>query len=104
MSTRTALDEQLAPERILPKPPPLYKVLLLNDDFTPMDFVVQVLEQIFGHSRELAMRTMLKVHHEGRGTCGIFSRDVAQTKVEEVVNLAQHHEHPLNCIMEEERK
>jgi len=95
-------DEQLVPEHSKLKPPRLYKVLLLNDDYTPMDFVVQILEQVFGQSRELATRIMLKVHHEGQGVCGIFSRDVAQTKVEEVLTLARHCEHPLQCVIEEQ--
>ena len=83
------------------KPPPLYKVLLLNDDFTPMDFVIVVLQRFFGMDREHATRIMLKVHTEGRGVCGVFPRDVAATKVEQVTTFARNNQHPLACVMEE---
>ena len=83
------------------KPPPLYKVLLLNDDFTPMDFVIVVLQKFFGMDRERATRVMLQVHREGAGVCGVFPRDVAATKVEQVVSFARQHQHPLACVMEE---
>ena len=83
------------------KPPPRYKVLLLNDDFTPMDFVVQVLEIFFHMSREKATQIMLHVHTRGVGVCGIFSRDVAETKVAQVKEFARRHQHPLMCTMEE---
>ncbi|MDR1662514.1 MAG: ATP-dependent Clp protease adapter ClpS [Azoarcus sp.] len=82
-------------------PPPLYTVLLLNDDFTPMDFVVHVLQRFFSMNREQATQTMLKVHMEGRGICGTYPRDIAATKVEQVSNLARKNQHPLACIMEE---
>lgn len=82
-------------------PPPLYKVLLLNDDYTPMDFVVVVLQRFFGMEREHATRIMLKVHVEGKGLCGIFPRDIAATKVEQVTMFARSHHHPLACVMEE---
>jgi ATP-dependent Clp protease adaptor protein ClpS len=82
-------------------PPPLYTVLLLNDDFTPMNFVVHVLQRFFSMSREQATQIMLKVHMEGRGTCGTYPRDIAATKVEQVSSLAREHQHPLACIMEE---
>ena len=82
-------------------PPPLYKVLLLNDDFTPMDFVVHVLQKFFSMDRERAMQIMLKVHMEGQGICGIYSRDVAATKVEQVTAYARESQHPLACVMEE---
>jgi ATP-dependent Clp protease adaptor protein ClpS len=91
----------LEPQRAQTKPPPLYKVLLLNDDFTPMDFVVVVLQQFFGLNREQATVVMLKVHREGRGVCGVFARDVAATKVEQVTAFARQHQHPLACVMEE---
>ena len=81
--------------------PPLYQVLLLNDDFTPMDFVVHVLQHIFRMGHERAMRIMLEVHTEGRGICGVYTRDIAASKVEQVVNLAREHQHPLACVMEE---
>lgn len=83
------------------KPPPLYKVMLLNDDFTPMDFVVTVIQKFFGLDREQATRIMLKVHREGVGVCGVFARDVAATKVEQVITYARQHQHPLACVMEE---
>ena len=83
------------------KPPPMFKVLLLNDDFTPMDFVVQVLQQFFAKSREQATQIMLKVHNEGAGLCGIYPRDIAETKVNQVALFAQEHQHPLQCVMEE---
>ena len=82
-------------------PPPLYKVLLLNDDFTPMDFDIQVLQKFFAKDREQATRIMLKVHNEGRGLCGVYSRDIAATKVDQVVAFARQHQHPLVCVMEE---
>jgi ATP-dependent Clp protease adaptor protein ClpS len=83
------------------KPPPMFKVVLLNDDFTPMDFVVIVLQQFFSKTREQATQIMLQVHNEGAGVCGVFSRDIAQTKVEQVGAFARQHQHPLQCVMEE---
>jgi ATP-dependent Clp protease adaptor protein ClpS len=82
-------------------PPPLYTVLLLNDDFTPMDFVVHVLQKFFSMNQEQATQIMLKVHMEGRGVCGVYPRDVAATKVEQVLSFARENQHPLACIMEE---
>lgn len=81
-------------------PPPLYKVKLLNDDFTPMDFVVEVLEKFFGKDREQAMRLMLQVHNEGAAICGIYPLDVAETKVRQVTTLAREQQHPLQCVIE----
>jgi len=92
----------LAPEQNRTKPPPMYKVFLLNDDFTPMDFVVVVLEKYFGLSREQSTRVMLKVHREGKGACGVYPRDVAATKVEQVREFSRQHQHPLACVMEED--
>jgi ATP-dependent Clp protease adaptor protein ClpS len=83
------------------KPPPMYKVLLLNDDYTPMDFVVAVLQTFFSMSREQATQVMLKVHREGMGVCGVYPKDVAATKVEQVMSYARKHQHPLQCTMEE---
>jgi len=83
------------------RPPPLYKVLLLNDDYTPMDFVVIVLQTVFAMSREKATQVMLQVHREGMGVCGVYPRDVAATKVEQVTAHARQHQHPLRCVMEE---
>lgn len=89
-------------EEILPKlkKPPLYKVVLLNDDYTPMEFVVEVLERFFALERELAVRIMLKVHTEGKGVCGVFTRDVAETKAAQVLQYARDNEHPLLCDIE----
>ena len=82
-------------------PPPLYTVLLLNDDFTPMEFVVHVLQKFFSMGREQATRIMLQVHVDGQGACGTFPRDIAETKVQQVVNFARENQHPLACIMKE---
>ena len=79
----------------------MFRVMLLNDDFTPMEFVVQVLEQVFAKNREQATQIMLKVHNEGAGLCGIYPRDIADTKVHQVAVLAREHQHPLQCVMEE---
>lgn len=83
------------------KPPPMYKVILLNDDYTPMEFVVDVLQKFFSLSREAAMQIMLKVHKEGMGVCGVYPKDVATTKVQQVVSYSRKHQHPLQCVMEE---
>ncbi|NEX20670.1 ATP-dependent Clp protease adapter ClpS [Thiorhodococcus mannitoliphagus] len=83
------------------KRPPLYKVLLLNDDYTPMEFVVLVLEVIFGMNREKATQVMLHVHTRGVGVCGVFTKDIAETKVAQVNDYARSHQHPLMCTMEE---
>jgi ATP-dependent Clp protease adaptor protein ClpS len=82
------------------EPPRLYQVLLLNDDFTPMEFVVMVLQEYFRHDLDTATQIMLKIHHEGRGACGVFTKDVAATKVELVLAAARRAGHPLQCIME----
>lgn len=81
--------------------PPLFKVLLLNDDYTPMEFVVQVLETFFAMNREKATQIMLHVHTRGRGVCGVYTKDIAETKVSEVNDFARSHQHPLMCTMEE---
>ena len=101
MVTRKQGDSTLEAERSKTKPPPLFKVLLLNDDYTPMDFVIVVLQKFFSMNREQATRIMLKVHKEGVGVCGIFPLDVAATKVEQVAGYAREHQHPLACVMEE---
>ena len=84
------------------KKPSLYKVLLLNDDYTPMEFVVHILEKIFGKSREEAVDVMLHVHRHGVGVCGIFTFEVAETKVAQVIEFSRRHQHPLQCTMEKE--
>ena len=83
------------------KPPPVFKVMLLNDDYTPMEFVVVVLQKFFGMTRERATQVMLKVHREGMGVCGVYPHDVASTKVQQVAGYARKHQHPLQCVMEE---
>lgn len=82
------------------EPPKMHQVVLLNDDFTPMEFVVLVLQEFFNKDRETATQIMLRIHLEGRGVCGVFSRDVASTKVDQVLQAAQHHGHPLQCLSE----
>jgi ATP-dependent Clp protease adaptor protein ClpS len=84
------------------KKPSLYKVLLLNDDYTPMEFVVHILERIFNKNREDAVEIMLHVHRHGVGVCGVFTFEVAETKVAQVIEFARRHEHPLQCTMEKE--
>lgn len=82
------------------EPPRMYQVVLLNDDYTPMEFVVMILQEYFNRDLESATQIMLKIHHEGRGICGVFSKDVAATKVELVLAAARRSGHPLQCIME----
>jgi ATP-dependent Clp protease adaptor protein ClpS len=81
-------------------PPRMYQVILLNDDYTPMEFVVMVLQEYFNRDLESATQIMLRIHHDGRGVCGMFSKDVAATKVELVLAAARRGGHPLQCIME----
>ncbi|MGD8809862.1 MAG: ATP-dependent Clp protease adapter ClpS [Gammaproteobacteria bacterium] len=96
-------NEDLVAEEAPPKlkRPPLYRVILLNDDYTPMEFVVQVLEKVFGMDRKTATRVMLEVHTKGKGICGVYTYEIAETKVAQVTSLAQQHQHPLLCTMEE---
>jgi ATP-dependent Clp protease adaptor protein ClpS len=82
--------------------PPLYKVMLLNDDYTPMEFVIYVLERFFQKDREAATRIMLHVHQHGVGVCGVFTYEVAETKVAQVIETARRHQHPLQCTMEKD--
>src|SRR5215468_5201642 len=82
------------------KRPSLYRVLILNDDYTPMEFVVHVLERFFNKDHETATRIMLHVHHHGIGECGIYTYEVAETKVTQVMDFARKHQHPLQCVME----
>ena len=83
------------------KKPPLYQVVLLNDDYTPMEFVVDVLERIFALDRMRATRIMLEVHTKGKGICGVFTFEIAETKVAQVMTYSRQHQHPLLCTMEE---
>ena len=108
MSERPTDTEQsdgfdLAVEAAQPKvkPPPLYRVVLINDDFTPMEFVVDILESIFAMERTRATQVMLEVHTRGKGICGVFSHEIAETKVAQVMSIADQHQHPLLCTMEE---
>ena len=98
---RESFDLAVEEERPKLKPPSLYRVVLINDDFTPMEFVVDVLESIFGMERTRATQVMLAVHTEGKGVCGMFSYEIAETKVAQVTRMANQHQHPLMCIMEE---
>ena len=106
MTKRMKQDGQvgLLSEKTRPKlkKPKMYKVLILNDDFTPMDFVVDVLKVYFSMDNEMATQLMLKVHYTGRAICGVYTRDIAETKVAQVNEYARDHQHPLMCSMEVE--
>jgi ATP-dependent Clp protease adaptor protein ClpS len=93
-------DSVLETKKAKVKLPPMYQVLLLNDDYTPMEFVVLVLQKFFAMTRERATQVMLKVHREGMGVCGVYPHDVASTKVQQVSAYAHKHQHPLQCVME----
>ena len=82
------------------KPPSLFQVVMLNDDYTPMEFVVLVLQEFFNKDREAATQIMLKIHLDGKGVCGVFTRDVAATKVDQVLDAANQAGHPLQCVSE----
>ena len=84
------------------KKPAMYKVLMLNDDYTPMEFVVHVLERVFAKNRQDAMRIMLHVHRRGVGLCGVYTYEVAETKVTQAVDFARRHQHPLQCTLEKD--
>ena len=86
------------PEKV--KPPQMYQVVLLNDDYTPMEFVVVVIQEFFNKDRETATQIMLKIHLDGKGVCGVFSKDVAATKVDQVTEAARKNGHPLQCVSE----
>lgn len=96
------VDDGIAVEEAKPKlkKPSMYKVLILNDDYTPMDFVVHILEAFFNLPREKATNVMLNVHTKGKGVCGVYTRDVAETKVELVNDYSRQNQHPLLCTME----
>ena len=95
-------NDEIAVETAKPrlKRPPLYRVVLLNDDYTTMEFVVRVLQAIFHHPEEKAAQIMLHVHQKGRGICGVYTREIAESKVEQVLQYAAQNEHPLQCTME----
>ena len=101
-SIKEANDQGLMPGVAKPelRQPPMYKVVIINDDYTPMDFVVEVLQKFFAMSGEQATVTMWQVHMQGKGICGVFSHDIAETKVSQVNGYAKGHEHPLLCQME----
>jgi ATP-dependent Clp protease adaptor protein ClpS len=101
--TKVQKNDDLAVQEAKPKlrRPPLYKVVLINDDYTPMEFVVHVLESFFNMDRERATRIMLHVHTRGKGVCGVFTRDIAETKVYQVNEYSRASQHPLLCAMEE---
>lgn len=84
------------------KKPSMYKVLMLNDDYTPMEFVVHALERFFNRSQEDAVRIMLHVHQNGVGICGVYTYEVAETKATQVMDLARQHQHPLQCTIEKD--
>ncbi len=93
-------DIAVAPSKPKLKKPRMYQVVLINDDYTPMEFVVEILETFFQHSRSKATQIMLNVHQHGKGVCGIYSRDVAETKVMQVNQFSRENQHPLLCEME----
>jgi len=96
-NTGTAVITKTKPQT---KRPSLYRVLILNDDYTPMEFVVHVLERFFNKDRDAATQIMLHVHHHGIGECGIYTYEIAETKVTQVMDFARKHQHPLQCVME----
>lgn len=98
-----ALNEGVATKEATPqlKQPPLYKVVILNDDYTPMDFVVEVLQKFFSMNMEKATQIMLHVHTRGAGVCGVYTRDVAETKVHQVNGYSRENQHPLKCTMDQ---
>ena len=101
MASKHREDNVLEIQKMKVMPPSLYKVILSNDDFTPMEFVIVVLLKFFAMNREQATQVMLKVHKEGRGICGVFPKDIAATKVDQVISFARKNQHPLQCGMEE---
>ena len=98
MSQTGLMVEEAAPET---KQPPLFSVVLLNDDYTPMEFVVDVLERFFRMDRETATRVMLEVHMKGKGVCGVFTFEIAETKVAQVMTYSRDNQHPLMCTLEQ---
>ena len=95
-----ANEEIAEAEKTKLQPPPMYKVVLNNDDYTPMEFVVVVIQEFFSKDRETATQIMLKIHLEGKGVCGVYTHDVAATKVDQVMDAAQQAGHPLQCVSE----
>ena len=93
-------DVQISPEKLKTKLPSIYKVLILNDDYTPMEFVVYTIQNVFKKTHDEATRIMLKIHTGGVGVCGMYPLEIAETKMKQVLNLAKEHQHPLQCIIE----
>ena len=93
-------DVVTKPSAVKPKLPDMFKVLLLNDDYTPMEFVVETIERFFNKTREQATQIMLKVHTEGAGVCGVYPQDIAETKMQQVLIAAKEAQHPLQCVIE----
>ena len=93
-------DIAIKPSEVKPKLPAMYKVLLINDDYTPMEFVVKTIQRFFNKSFEQATQIMLQVHTKGMGVCGVYPRDIAETKMNQVLNYARESQHPLQCIVE----
>ena len=104
MAAGVTIPERVSsPSReIRTRKPSLYRVLMLNDDYTPMDFVIHILERFFRKNREEATRIMLHIHRRGVGLCGVYTHDIAETKVAQVMDFARQHQHPLQCTMERE--
>jgi ATP-dependent Clp protease adaptor protein ClpS len=101
MSNQQDSNTVLAPERTKTRPPGMYKVILFNDDYTTMEFVIDVLQRFFAINNERAQQIMLQIHNAGSAVCGVYTRDVAETRVAQVTEYAQQHGHPLRCSMEE---
>lgn len=101
MSKQNDSSTLLAPERAITKPPGMYKVVLYNDDYTTMEFVIDVLQRFFAINNERAQQLMLQIHNNGSAICGVYTRDVAETKVAQVTEYAQQNGHPLRCCTEE---
>ena len=99
--TKNSENVATKPEVARPKLPAMYKVILLNDDYTPMEFVVEVIQRFFSKTREQATQIMLKVHTEGSGVCGVYPYEIAETKTNQVLGYAREYQHPLQCTMEE---
>jgi ATP-dependent Clp protease adaptor protein ClpS len=99
-NTHPTGDIAVKPSDVKPKLPAMYKVLLINDDYTPMEFVVKIIQRFFNKSFEQATQIMLQVHTKGMGVCGVYPRDIAETKMNQVLNYAREAQHPLQCLVE----
>ena len=91
---------KLKPQKVKPKLPGIYKVIILNDDFTPMEFVAHIIQKVFNKTQDDSTRIMLQIHTEGIGICGTYPFEIAETKMNQVLNLAKESQHPLQCIIE----